>query len=107
MKSISCAFGAAALGQRQFAARNLDHNGHEIFGAIQLEIIDLHGDGEFGDRIAQHQRIFELPLLVGGVELAELFAGEVALAIIQVRSDGRLSEILMRRNLPSCAVFVV
>ena len=41
---------AAALGQRQFAARNLDDDGNKIFGAIELEVIDLHGDGELGDR---------------------------------------------------------
>ena len=35
--------------------------------------------------IAQHQRVFELPLLVGGGEFVELLAGVVALAVIELR----------------------
>ncbi len=60
--------GAAALGQREFAAGDLDHDRHEVLGAVELEVIDLHGDGELGDRVVEHQRIFELALLVDGVE---------------------------------------
>ena len=63
MKSEQRVFGAAALGQRQFAARDLDHHGHEILGAVELEIIDFHGDGKFGHWIAQQQRIFKLSSL--------------------------------------------
>ncbi len=56
--------GAAALGQRKLATGNLDDDGHEIFGAIELEVIDLHGDGEIGNGIFEHERIFKLALLV-------------------------------------------
>ena len=77
-------FGAAAFGKRQFAPWNLHHDGNKIFGAIQLEVIDLHRDGEFGDGILEHQRVFELPFFIGGGELAEFFAGVVALTVIQL-----------------------
>ena len=54
--------------------------------------------------IAEHQRVFELALLVGGRELRELLVGEVALAVIERRPTVcRCSEILTRRNLPSSA----
>ena len=44
-------------------------DGNEVFGAVELEVIDLHRDGELGDGIAQHQRVFQLPLLVGALNL--------------------------------------
>ncbi len=72
------ALGAAAPRQRQFAARNLHHHRHEIFGAVQLEVIHLHGDGQVGDGVAQHQGVFELPLFVRGGELIEFLAGEIS-----------------------------
>src|SRR6202035_1133122 len=59
-------------------------DGHEVFGAIQLEVIDFHCDGEFRNRLLQHQRILKLPLLVGGSEFAELFGGEITLSVIQI-----------------------
>ena len=77
--------GAAALGQRQLAARNLHDDGNEILGAVELKVIDLHGDGEIGDRIFQHQRVFKLALVVHVVELVELLVRIVALAIIELR----------------------
>ncbi len=36
--------GSSALGQGEFAARDLDNDGHEIFSPVELEVIDLHGD---------------------------------------------------------------
>ena len=99
-------FGAAAFGQGQFTPRNLDNDGDKILRSIQLEVIDLHGDSEFGDRIVQHQRVFQLAFFVGGVELAEHLAGIVALAVIE-RGGVQFSVILMRRNLPSSAALVV
>ncbi len=81
---------------------------HEILRAIQLEVVDLHRDGQIGDGIVQHQRVFKLPLLVDIVEFAELLVRVVALPIIQLRSPYCwFSDILMRRNWPFCAVFVV
>ena len=76
-----CVLRAETLGQRQLAAGDLDHDRHEVLGAVELEIVDLHGDGQVGDGIAQHQCVFELPLLVHLVELGELLVGVVALAI--------------------------
>ena len=85
MKSIKRVLGAAAFGQGQFAPRNLDNDGNEVLRPIQLEVIDLHRDSEFGDRIVQHQRVFKLALLVGGVEFAEHLAGIVALPVVERR----------------------
>ena len=58
--------GAESLGQREFASGNLHHDRHEIFGAIELKIIDLHGNGQVGDRVAEHERVFKLPFLIHG-----------------------------------------
>ena len=80
---------AASLGERQLAAGNLDDDGHEILGAVELEVIDLHGDGELGDGIVEHERVFELALFIDGGELAELLVGVVALAIVEL-GVGRL-----------------
>ena len=66
---------------------NFDHDGHEIFGAIELEVIDLHRDGKLGDRVVEHQRVFKLALLVDGGELAEFLVGVIALAIIELRVE--------------------
>ncbi len=85
MKSIERMLRAALLRQRQLAARNLHHDRHKVFRPIQLEVVDLHRDGQIGPRIAQHQRVFQLPLLVRGVELAQHLAREVALPIVQLR----------------------
>ena len=76
--------GAAALGQGELAAGNLDDDGHEIFGAIELEVIDLHRDGELGHGILEHQRVFQLALFVDGGKFAELLVGVVALAIVEL-----------------------
>ena len=71
MKSITRALRAAAPRERQLAAGNLDRDRHEVLGAIQLEVVHLHRDRDVGDRILQHQRVFELALLVRGGELRE------------------------------------
>ena len=84
MKSISV---RCAPRQRQFAVRNLHGNRHEIFRAVQLKVIQLHRQRDFGHRIFQHQRVFELPFLVGGRELRELFVGEIALAVGELARD--------------------
>ena len=84
MKSISVCSAPPRLASASSRARNFHHDGDEILGAIQLEVIDLHRDGELRDRVVQHQRVFELPLFIGGGELAELFAGEIALAVIEI-----------------------
>jgi hypothetical protein len=80
--------GAAALGQGQLAAGNLDDDGDEVLGAIELEVIDLHGDGELGDGVFKHERVFKLALFVDGGELAELLVGVVALAITRAWLPG-------------------
>src|SRR5438034_633236 len=82
-----CPLSAAPPRQRQLAARNLHHHRHIILRAVQLEVIHFHCDGEVGNRIAQHQRIFQLPLLVRGRELGELLTRVVTLAIIQLGGD--------------------
>jgi hypothetical protein len=50
---------------------------------ILLEVVQLHRDRDLGDRIAEHQRLFELPLLVRGGEFAEFLVGVIRLAIRQ------------------------
>jgi hypothetical protein len=45
--------------------RNLDHDGYEVFGAIQLEVVNLHCDGQVRDGIGQHQGILKLTLFIG------------------------------------------
>ncbi len=76
--------GAAALGEGKLAAGDLDDDGDEVLGAIELEVIDLHGDGKIGDRVLKHQRVFELALLVDRGEVAEFLVSVVALAIIEL-----------------------
>src|SRR3984885_2585407 len=78
--------GAATLGQGELAAGNLDNDRHEIFRPVELEVIDLHRDGELGDGILEHERVFELTLFIDGVEVAELLIRVVALAVIEVRA---------------------
>ena len=78
---------AAPPRQRELAAGNLDRHRHEILGAIQLEIVHLHRDGDVGDRVLQHQRVLELALLVGRRELRERLVGEIALPIGQIRIE--------------------
>ncbi len=73
----------AAARQRQFAPRDFHGQRHEVLGTVQLEIVDLHRDGEFRDRIAQHQRFLELSFLVRGGKFREHLAGVIALAIIE------------------------
>ena len=107
MKSISVRSAPRFARQRQFAARNLDRDRHKILGAVQLEVIHFHRDGQVGDRVAQHQRVFELPFLIGGGELVERLAGEVTLAEIELALSPLFSVILMRRNLPSRVWLVV
>ena len=107
MKSISVCSAPPLRASASSLPGNLHGHRHEVFGAVQLEVIHLHRDGQIGDRIAQHQRVFELAFLIGGGELAELLAGEVALAVIELGGRVSFSVILMRRNLPSSAVLVV
>jgi hypothetical protein len=70
-------------------------------------VIDLHGDGEIGDGVFEHQRVFKLALLVDVGELAELLVGVVALAVIELRIEFAPRETLMRRKWPFLAVLVV
>ena len=58
--------------------------GHEILGAIELEVVDLHRDRKLGDGIAEHQRVFKLALFVCDRELAEHFGTEVALTVVEL-----------------------
>ena len=76
--------GAAALGQGQLAAGNLHDDGNEILGAVELEVIDLHGDGEIGDGIVEHERVFKLALAVHVVELVEFLVRVIALAVVEL-----------------------
>ena len=76
--------GASALGQGEFAARDLDNDGDEIFGPVELEVIDLHGDRKLGDRILEHERVFQLALFVDCGKAAELLVSVVALAVIEL-----------------------
>ncbi len=65
---------------------------HEIFGAIQLEVVQFQRDRDLGDRVVEHERVFKLSLLVGLVELREFLVGIVALAVrdlgVQRRAGG-------------------
>ena len=84
---------AGFLRQHEFVSRNLDRKRHEILGLVELEVIQLHRNGELGDGIAEHQGFFELPLLIRGGEFAELFVGIISLTIGQVRRS------VLQRNL--------
>ena len=70
---LLCAAGAR---EGQFAAGNLDGDRDEVFGAVQLEEIDLHRDREVRDGIAQHQRFFELSFLIRRREFIEVFGSK-------------------------------
>ena len=59
---------AAAARQRQLAARNLHRHRHEVLRAIQLEVVHLHRDRDVGDRVLEHQRLFELTLALHAVD---------------------------------------
>ena len=108
MKSISVRAAPPRLASASFAAGNLYRHRHEVFGAIELEVVHLHGDRDVGDRVLEHQRLFELALLVRGRELRELLVGEIALAVRRGRPTGRrVSVTLTRWNLPSFAVWVL
>ena len=65
-------------------AGDLNDDGDEVLGAVELEVIDLHGDGKIGDGILQHQRVFQLTLLVDRGEVAELLFSVVALAVVEL-----------------------
>ena len=72
-------------------------------------MIDLHGDGKFGDGILKHERVFELALFVDRGEFAELFVSVVALAVIElgggvlVEGDFHPAEVAV----PGCVAGVV
>ncbi len=85
-----CPGGAAALRQFELAAWDLHGDRHEVLGAIELEVVHLHRDRDVGDRVVQHQRFLELPLLVGVGEAAERLVRVVALPI---RELARLSSV--------------
>ena len=51
---------------------------------VELKVIDLHGDGQVGDGVAEHQRLFELPFFIRGRELIEFLAAEVTLAVVEL-----------------------
>ena len=96
------------LGKSEFAAWNLDRERNEVLGAVQLKVVHLHGDGQFGNRVAQHQRIFELPFFVSRVELAELLCPRnIPVGNRESAAISFFSVILSLRNLPSSVGFVV
>ena len=108
MKSMRVCSAPRFLGEGELAAGDLDDDGDEVLGAIELEVVDLHGDGELGDGVAQHERVFELALLVGGGELAELPCRRSSPGGSRGwRRAAGVTVILMRRKLPSSAVLVV
>ena len=84
MKSMSVRAAPRRLASASSLPGNLHGDRHEVLGAIELEVVHLHRDRDVGDRVLQHQRFFELPLLVGVGEAAERLVGEVALPIRQL-----------------------
>src|SRR4029077_2972240 len=79
------ALGSSALGQSKFTSGNLDDNRDEVFGAIELKVIDLHCDGKLRDGIVEHERVFELAFFVDCGKAAEQFIRIVTLAVGEVR----------------------
>jgi len=77
--------GTSALGQRQLSPWYLDDNRHKVLGAIDLEVVDLHGYSKFGDGVFQHERLFQLTLAIYVVELFKLLACVVSLPEIELR----------------------
>src|SRR5262249_23758412 len=59
---------ATFAGECELAAGDFDGYRDEVFGTIELEVIDLHRDGQVGDGIAQQKCVLELSFLVDRVE---------------------------------------
>ena len=78
---------AAAAGERELAAGNLCRHGDEVLRAIELEVVQFEGNGDVRDGIVEHQRVFELPLLVRRRELREGLAAEITRAVVQLRRE--------------------
>ncbi len=38
-------------------AGNFNNRGDEIFSAVELKVVELHGDGEVGNRVPEHERV--------------------------------------------------
>src|SRR5579863_3277268 len=94
--------GAATLGKGQLPPWNLDDDRDKVLSAIELEVIDLHGNEKFCDRIFEHERIFKLALLVHGGKTAELLVSVITFAITQLGI-----EILRERNFDTAEVAVL
>ena len=75
----------AAARQGDFAARDLHRDRHEVMVAHQAEVVDLQRQRQIRHRVAQDQRLLQLPLLVGGGRFVELLGGEIAVAVIELR----------------------
>ncbi len=77
-------FSAAAPGESKLTARNLYDDRNEVLGAVELEVINLHGDGQIGDGIFQHQGFFKLALAIDFIEFLEYLVRIIALAIVEL-----------------------
>ena len=108
MKSILVLSTPRPWASSSSAARNLDGDGNEIAVAGHAEVVDFQGDGEVRHGVAQHERFLQLALLIGGVEFAELLAGEVAGPVIEFADLGLKLRSGLQFDAPVAAVqFVV
>src|SRR5205814_2094584 len=78
-----CPISASFTCQREFASWDLYGKRNKIFSAIQLKVADFQCNRKLGDRIAQHERIFKLTLLVGTRELGKDFLRVVSLPVLE------------------------
>ncbi len=75
----------AAPGQLELAAGNLGGHRDEILRPRDLEVVQLQGDRDVGDRVLEHQRFFDLPLALDAVLLRPLLVGVVPWPVRQRR----------------------
>src|ERR1039458_2695396 len=75
---------AAFARQRQLAAWNLSYHWDKVLGGIELEIVDLHGDGDLGHGVGHHQGVLQLAFHVRGSEIIKGLVGDVSHAVIQL-----------------------
>ena len=77
------AFGAALARELDIAAGDLHGDGDEVAVFGEAEVIDLDGEAEVGDRVAEHDGFLQLALAIGRGELTELLGGEVTAAVVE------------------------
>ena len=71
--------------KRDFAARDFDRDRHKVMVAHQPEVVDLQGQRQVRHRVAEEQRLLQLPLLIGGGRFVEFLGRKISIAVIKLR----------------------